>query len=410
MNYWAVIRQALTISGSRLVALSMVSVDLMILGRFSMSETADFALAVQYSQLFIVLALALTVGVNIAFNLRRAASESLARSISGYALFVGVGLFLISVPVGCYVDMTENARWSYFVLALGILPTTAYVALCAMVETSGGASWVFKLTAGAAVANAMLDFLFIRLGLGSPAVAVAVATTAVRLLLLACMIQGCVTKYRIGIAPIADRAEWMNLFSYGRSEAVVGLIFTGGMSLLFAYAQARSQEKAVALLAIGINFLNIASVLYVGMTRAVANAASVSTQRILVDMRGLACFGLLYVAAGSVALYAASPLFSWLYLGAHSAELLRIFFVAIWVVAFDGAAMLFITLLRLLDWRTGPPLLRLALILVGVPLAVGAFDPSTIQPVFKGLLAGNIVAAISSGMLLLYAVSTQIRK
>ena len=146
----------------------MVSVDLMILSRFSLNETADFALAVQYSQVFIVLALALTVGLNIAFNLRRAASEALARSISGYALFVGAGLFLVSVPVGFYVEMTENARWTYFVLALGILPTTAYVALCAMVETSGGASWIFKLTAGAAVANAMLDLLFIRLGWDLP--------------------------------------------------------------------------------------------------------------------------------------------------------------------------------------------------------------------------------------------------
>ena len=199
----------------------------------------------------------------------------------------------------------------------------------------------------------------------------------------------------------------MNLFRYGRSEAVVGLIFTGGMSLLFAYAQARSHEKAVALLAIGINFLNIASVLYVGMTRAVANAASVSTQGMLAHMWGLACFGLLYVAAGSAALYAASPLFSWLYLGANSAELLSVFFVAIGVVAFDGAAMLFITLLRLLDWRTGPPVLRLALIVVGVPLAVGAFDPSTVQPVFKGLLVGNIVAAFLSGILFLYAVFTR---
>lgn len=410
MNYWEVIRQSLTISGSRLVALSMVSLDLMILGRFSLSETADFALAVQFSQIYIVLALGLTVGVNIAFNLRKPHSKTIAGSIVGYALLAGVLLFLMSIPMAFFVEMSENARDSYYALAVGIAPTTIYIALCAMIEASGGAGGVFRLTVGAAVANAVLDLLLINVGLFSPAVAVAVATTVVRLLLLACVLYGCVATHRISIAPIFNRIEWKDLFSYGRSEALVGLIFTGGMAFLFAYASARGNEGLVALLAIGINFLNIASVIYIGMTRAVANVASALPYRILIELKGLTIFGLSYVVLSGAILYVASPLLSWLYLGQVSRELLGIFFLAIWVVAFDGLAMLFITLLRLLDWRAGPPLLRLALIIVGVPISLGWFDPSAIQPVFKGLLIGNGVAAVLAAAVLLYAVVDRTRK
>lgn len=410
MNYWEVIRQSLTISGSRLVALSMVSLDLMILNRFSLSETADFALAVQFSQIYIVLALGLTVGVNIAFNLRKPHSKTITGSIVGYALLAGILLFVMSIAMAFVVEMSENARDSYYALAVGIAPTTIYIALCAMIEASGGAGWVFRLTVGAAVANALLDLLLINVGLSSPAVAVAFATTVVRLLLLACVLYGCVATYRISIAPVFDRIEWKDLFSYGRSEALVGLIFTGGMSFLFAYVSARGNEGLVALLAIGINFLNIASVIYIGMTRAVANVASALPHRILTDLKGLAIFGLSYVVLSGAILYVASPLLSWLYLGQVSLELLSIFFVAIWVVAFDGLAMLFVTLLRLLDWRAGPPLLRLALIVVGVPFSIGWFDPLAIQPVFKGLLIGNVVAAVLAAAVLLYAVVDRTRK
>lgn len=410
VNYWEVIRQSLIISGSRLVALSMVTLDLMILGRLALDETADFALAVQFSQIYVVLALGLTVGVNIAFNLRKSHSRTVARSVAGYAIFTGFLLFLMSLVMGFFVTMSKNAQLSYFVLTLGIVPTTLYIALCAMIEASGGASWVFKLTIGAAIANAALDLALVHLGLCSPAVAVALATTIVRLLLLGFVIYGCLRIYRISIAPIFDGMEWKDLFSYGRTEALVGLIFTGGVSFLFAYANARGNDAALALLAIGINFLNIASVIYLGMTRAVANVASALTHRISTDLKGLAIFGLAYVLSTTAVLYAASPVLSWLYLGTVSPELLAIFVIAIWVVAFDGAAMLFITLLRLLDWRAGPPMLRLALIVIGVPLAMVWFDPLAMQPVFAGLLMGNIVAALLAGMLLLYAARQRARK
>ncbi|MGE8636644.1 MAG: hypothetical protein ACN6P8_24090, partial [Achromobacter piechaudii] len=322
MNYWEVIRQSLIISGSRLVALSMVTLDLMILGRLALDETADFALAVQFSQIYVVLALGLTVGVNIAFNLRKSHSRTVARSVAGYAVFTGFLLFLMSLVMGFSVTMSKNAQLSYFVLALGIVPTTLYIALCAMIEASGGASWVFKLTIGAAIANAALDLALVHLGLCSPAVAVALATTIVRLLLLGFVIYGCLRIYRISIAPIFDGVEWKDLFSYGRTEALVGLIFTGGVSFLFAYANARGNDAALALLAIGVNFLNIASVIYLGMTRAVANVASALTHRISTDLKGLAIFGLAYVLSTTAVLYAASPVLSWLYLGTVSPELL----------------------------------------------------------------------------------------
>ncbi len=410
MNYWALIRQSLTISGSRLVALSMVSLDLMILGRFSLAETADFALAVQFSQVYIVLGLGLTVGVNIAFNMKKSSSSSIAGSVVGYALLVGSLLFLMSMAMGVAMQVSVNARDSYYALAVGIIPVTIYIALCALIEASGGAGWVFRLTAGAAVVNVILDVFLINLGWSSPAVAVACATTLVRILLLGFVVHGCLVRHRIAIWPNLDLPEWKNLFSYGRSEALVGLIFTGGMSLLFAYVNSRGHEQLVALLAIGINFLNIASVIYIGMTRAVGNAASERSASILGDMKGLAMFGLAYVAISSVGLHVASPLLSWLYLGTISTQLLSIFFLAIWIVAFDGLAMLFITLLRLLDWRAIPPLLRLSLIVVGVPLSLSWFDPAELGPVFNGLLIGNVVAAALAAVLLVHAVADRMRR
>lgn len=392
------------IAGSRLIALSMMTVDLMILGRFSLNETADFALAAQYSQIYIVLAMGLTVGVNIVFNVGKRRSEPVSAAIVGYAVFAGVVLCGLSIVMSCWLDMSANSRLAYYVLAVGIAPTTVFIAVSAMVEASGGSRWVFNLTAAAALANVMLDYLFIHIGLGSPAVAVAAATTLIRLVLLAILIVVFARSYRFSLVPTFNAADWKGLFSYGRSEAFVAVVFTGGISVLFAYTRALTNEDILARLAVGVNFLNIASVTYLGMTRAIANVASEHLQHLTASLKALVVFGVGYVAACSVALYAAKPLLSWVYLGRMEPELIQVFAVAVWVVAFDGLAMLFITLLRLLDWRTGPPLLRLLMIVIGLPLSMAWFDPANIQPVFSGLLIGNLLAAVLSALLLRHAV------
>lgn len=407
MNYRRVLAQALIISGSRLVGLSMMTVDLMILARYSLTETADFALAAQFSQVFIVLAMGLTIGVNIVFNARKDSSQIICGAIAGYALLVGVALLLLALAMAFWLDMSANARQAYLVLALGVAPTAVMLAISAMAEASGRAGWVFKLTAGAALINGALDYLFIHVGLVAPAVAVAAATTAIRLVSLVILIKGFRRTHPLPLAPIFNWAAWKELLDYGRAEAIVRLVFTAGMSFLFARISALALDTVVAQFAIGINFLNIASVIYMGMTRAIANIGSEPAHRLTDSFRGLIIFGTGFIAACSLLLYAAAPLLSWLYAGRADPALIGVFAIGVWVVAFDGLAMLFITFLRLLRWKTGPPLLRLSLVVIGVPLSLMWFEPGNIEPVFKGLMAGTLAAALCLALVLQYAITRQ---
>lgn len=407
MDYRRILAQSLTISGSRLVGLSMMTVDLMILGRYSATETADFALAAQYSQMFNALSMGLTIGVNIVFNARRRSSKTIAGAIAGYALLVGAALLLLALAMAFWLGMSANARQAYVVLALAVAPGTVMIAVSAMIEASGRAGWIFKLTVGAALSNAVLDYLFIHAGFGTPAVAVAAATASIRIVSLLILINGFARTYNMSLKPVFSWAEWKELFGYGRAEAFVGLAFTSGMSTLFARISVLAADAVVAQLAVGINFLNMASVIYMGMIRAIANVASERRQDITESFRGLVAFGAGYIAACSVLLAAAAPLLTWVYTGRVDPALIEIFFIAVWVVGFDELAKLFITLLRLLGWKTGPPLLRLSLIVIGVPLSLAWFDSTDLQLVFKGLMVGTLVAAVLSALTLRYAITRQ---
>lgn len=128
-----IVKQVLTIAATLLVALTMISADLAILARYSISERADFTLISQYLQIAVILATTLNIGVNIHFNFHKT-KPCIVSNILGYAAFIRVLLLLISLLFLLVLDLSTTRAAMFVILTLGLLLLSLYMACCSLLE------------------------------------------------------------------------------------------------------------------------------------------------------------------------------------------------------------------------------------------------------------------------------------
>ncbi|GGY16454.1 hypothetical protein GCM10011289_19650 [Paludibacterium paludis] len=392
MNHPAILRQALTISASRLISLSMASTDLMVLGRMAWRDASDFALASQWAQVFVVLAVTLNVGVVLVYRAGRVVDSRLAGRIAAYALAVGGALCLASLALPSMAGFSSSARAIYLVLAAGLVPMTLHIACCHLLEAEGFAPLVLCATAALACLNGVLDVVFVACDAVPSGIAVALSTTVVR---VAGMVLGCaLVASRLGIRCKPDWSADTSkaLFGYGRSEAATGLAFTGGLALLCTALAAQSGQASFARFGIALNFMNTVSILFTGFSLSLTQYFAKRMPPWQDRVAGVLALSLVYIVAWIAVLLPSCGLVARWYLGRADGALAGLFAAGLVVVMLDGMAQILIGLLRLAGQVAVPPMFRLSMVVFGIPLSLLGFDGENFGWVMAGLAFGNAVA------------------
>ena len=388
------LKRALVISATRFVALSLAMVDMVMLGHTNIMAVEDYTLASQVIQVFVILAVVLSIGINIVIGQNKDTARQTAQEILGYSVCLGGVLLLISLIVGQFFDASNNATQSYFLLSVSIFPLAIYVGICNILEAQGLEKKVLGVTIASAIANAFFNYVAIS-NIESASVAVSMSTLAIRLLILVPVIY-LGLKHALIAQPKISKEKIGTLVNFGRTEAVTSVFFTGGISILvLTFANLYSQEQT-AHLGFALNFMNSFSVLYVGLVISLSISLS-QMDKTDDEPYSMLTLTLSYILVSALGLVALADTISQIYTPNATNDLVEALKLSVAVIAIDGIALVFISWLRVRGFSQLPPLFRLAMIFIGLPGAFffSAFDQPVLNVVFfMGL--GNLIAALAS--------------
>lgn len=388
------LKRALVISATRFVALSLAMVDMVMLGHTNIMAVEDYTLASQVIQVFVILAVVLSIGINIVIGQNKDTARQTAQEILGYSVCLGGVLLLISLIVGQFFDASNNATQSYFLLSVSIFPLAIYVGICNILEAQGLEKKVLGVTIASAIANAFFNYVAIS-NIESASVAVSMSTLAIRLLILVPVIY-LGLKHALIAQPKISKEKIGILVNFGRTEAVTSVFFTGGISILvLTFANLYSQEQT-AHLGFALNFMNSFSVLYVGLVISLSISLS-QMDKTDDEPYSMLTLTLSYILVSALGLVALADTISQIYTPNATNDLVEALKLSVAVIAIDGIALVFISWLRVRGFSQLPPLFRLAMIFIGLPGAFffSAFDHPVLNVVFfMGL--GNLIAALAS--------------
>ncbi|ENM5855601.1 hypothetical protein NTE09_003633 [Vibrio mimicus] len=396
------LKRAFVISATRFVALSLAMVDMVMLGHTNMMAVEDYTLASQVIQVFVILAVVLSIGINIVIGQSKDTARQTAQEILGYSVCLGGVLLFISLIVGQCFDASNHATQSYFLLSISIFPLAIYVGVCNILEAQGLEKKVLGVTIASAIANVVFNYVAIS-NIENASVAVSMSTLAIRILILVPVIY-LGLKHSLIAQPKINKEKIGILVNFGRTEALTSVFFTGGISILvLIFANLNSQEQT-AYLGFALNFMNSFSVLYVGLVISLSISLS-QMDKTDGEPYSMLTLTLSYILVSALGLVVLADTISQIYTPNATNELVEALKLSVAVIAIDGIALVFISWLRVRGFSQLPPLFRLAMIFIGLPGAffITIFDHPVLNVVFfMGL--GNLIAALASMLYFMFRI------
>ncbi|EPP22584.1 MATE family efflux transporter [Vibrio fluvialis] len=396
------LKRALVISATRFVALSLAMVDMVMLGHTNMMAVEDYTLASQVIQVFVILAVVLSIGINIVIGQNKDTARQTAQEILGYSVCLGGVLLFISLIVGQFFDASNHATQSYFLLSASIFPLAIYIGVCNILETQGLEKKVLGVTIASAIANVVFNYIAIS-NIENASVAVSMSTLAIRILILVPVIY-LGLKHALIAQPKINKEKIGMLVNFGRTEALTSVFFTGGISILvLTFSNLYSQEQT-AYLGFALNFMNSFSVLYVGLVISLSISLS-QMDKTDDEPYSMLTLTLSYILVSALGLVVLADTISQIYTPNATNELVEALKLSVAVIAIDGIALVFISWLRVRGFSQLPPLFRLAMIFIGLPgaLFINTFDHPVLNVVFfMGL--GNLIAALASMLYFMFRI------
>lgn len=388
MNY-GFFRRAIIISLTRFAALSLALADMIMLGHQSNYAVHAYTVASQIIQIFVILSVALSIGINIVIGRSRKDRGEKIRNTVQYSCFLSCILFASSLLGTFLVLADRSATASYLILSISILPLCLYVGFSSILETVGLEKKVLYVTLLASALNITLNYWLIY-SIVDSALAVSISTLLVRTIaLLAAII---LMKYSgLSIKPLYSKPVSWNLFQLGRPEALMSILFTGGISLLVLQVSRVYSVDSTAFFGISLNFMNTFSVVFVGIAVSLAIVLSQERQNLKGSLN-LIKPSIIYITAVSIILIYCSSFMTIVYTGSINADLALYLNLSVFVIAFHGIAGVFISALRVNGHSQIPPFFMLTLIFVGIPM-------SFIIEIYSDPLA-NIIIFMAIGNLL----------
>ena len=386
-----VLQQGFIISGSRLIALSMPMIDMMMLGRGSNENIANFTVANQMIQIFVILIISLSVGINILISKKQTRTQDVYSTI-GYSSLIGLLLTVSALIIG-YISLRENsAKDVYDILAIGLLPLAIFVAFSAILESKGFSKTVLIMTIFMSMANTLLNYLFINNLITPPSESVALSTKVLRHLF--CAIIFFIAYKKVGIITKIKFSKKINLelFRFGKSEAITSFFFTGSIAYLFYHLSTITSGDDIANLGIIFNFINTAFILFVGFSISLTIYLSKKDYVCNEDIKSSFALSFLYMSVISFALCYFSEEIAYLYKGDITNSLSEDIKLSILIVGIDGLAISLISVLRVKGYAVLPPLFRLSFVIIGIPAALLTYSKYGNQGIILSLAFANAIA------------------
>ncbi|MDO4223841.1 MAG: hypothetical protein Q4D05_07435, partial [Acinetobacter sp.] len=183
---------------------------------------------------------------------------------------------------------------------------------------------------------------------------------------------------------------------FGRSDLATNLIFAVGFALLFFYLNANYTEQVMSYFGISLNIINLAFVFYIGFSSALSiHLSKGMNYNHALFIPVLNRFIFTFVIKSLMISLLFSPIFIGLYFGEFSYFYLLVVCLSLFIAAFDGLSVAFIARLRVMGYVKYPPLFRLLLIFIGMPLAIYLLPMLGVVGILIAFASINFIIAMS---------------
>lgn len=394
----ALMKRTIILAGSRLLALSMPLIDYIVVGYFNNTEIALHALATQFIQIAIVIVVTSAVGINFIAGRDNTDRELVSSCAFGYVFYMGVCAALIFLLTGCF----SHSGWRLAiiaVLALGIPFSAGYVASSAILETNGYERKILKISLISAVLNLLIDVLLVSL-LAHPAMLVAIGTTLIRSVQFVMSFFLVKTLMGFYLRPVVSKSITAELFRLSLSDTITSVFFITSIYLALSFISRHFADGAVASIGIALNQMNIIAVICVSFCISyIIQTTKKERLKIRLEAHSIK-LAVIFFSTLSLILVVVNPLISRLYnLSASIDNLTTYMLMAIIIVILDGIAIFINSHLRCCGFKIIPPLFRLSLVFIGIPL--GCFLSLVMKKadyLLLGMVVGNLLSLILSGV------------
>lgn len=391
-----IIKRAVIISGSRLLALSMPIISFIILGYFNANEIALHTLATQLIQIAIVVLVMSGVGINFIMGGSNLDKEKLSRCSFGYLFCIGfLCFFIISVYgfgycSGIFLDIV-------IILAIGIPFTAGYVANSAILESVGHEGKIFSVSLITSVLNVLVS-LPLAFNFPHPAMMVALCTTIIRVSQLFLSMYYIKKYLGFYIKPMMNENVSKDLFKLSISDVITSLAFITSIYFGVVFIKNNFDSSSVAALGVSLSHMNIMSVICISFCVSYIIQLSNATSAFFrVGKRHLklafSFFTMLFLF-----LILLNPFFSFIYNASGSIIGVESFLLlSILVILVDGIAIFINSHLRLNGFRIIPPLFRLTFVFVGIPVGcLLSVQMKDAKYLLVGMVIGNAMSLVLS--------------
>ncbi|OOS22924.1 MATE family efflux transporter [Moraxella pluranimalium] len=401
-----IVKQSILIGLTKLIALSMPMIDLVMLAHWSTVDAlSDYSFITHLVQIFVVMTLALSIGVPIFFNQSENQKSAIRRCLA-YALVMSV-LIVPLITVFFYAldwvnHFNQIQTYTYFSLVAGIVTLPTYVVISHVLDAMGQSKKMIYLTAILSIVNLLINYYYIFIADIQEQLGVAIATSAVRVLGLIIILLWLLRLFGSSVLiPKFDKKSLLSLMRLGRSDLVTGMAFSGGFALLSFYLSANYSSKLVGEFGILLNIINIVFVFYIGFAAALSiHLSKHPSQKHELLTADWDYFILKSIAKSFIVGLLVSPIVTLVYFYPMFADKLVIVGLAITIAVLDGLAIALISRLRVVGYAKYPPLTRLMLILFGIPLGVCLLPHMDILGVLLAFALANGLVAL---VLILYS-------
>lgn len=386
-------QKMLTISLSRLLALSLGFIDIVMLGRQGYQSTEIYTIASQSIHIFVILCINLQLGIFILVDKKSIDLKHHVQNIVHYAMSLGVVLSLLSL-LGMFFIHDAAVMVSYLLLAMSLLPLALYICFINILETIGLEKTVFYLVLLSAMANFVAnDFLIHHMD--ESAIAVSLSTLLIRCFIMVPVIY-LIKQQNFNIKPIYSQQMNTLLFQNGMSTAITSIFFTGGIALLVGLVAQLNRHELTAYLGFLLNYMNTFSIIFVGITTSLTISCS-EMQKNPSQCLSLIKFAVIMVMFYSLGMFFLSAYVSVIYTNDFDFRLNEYLKLSTFVMALDGLSMIFIAYLIVFGHKRMPPLFRLLFVFIGVPFPfIITFEQDMILNILFFMAIGHCMSLVLS--------------
>lgn len=392
IKYKQILSQTILISMSRLILLIIPTLCLSVISQNDILQVSSYTLSSQYIQILIIILISLNIGSNIII----VKSENNPEVVNKIIFFMFILSILLS-GIFSIIIFDEDINLLNRLLLLGIPFLSISLVFSSAFEASNKTSLSVYISIISLALTLLGIYVIENYFIDNLDFYVCLLITTIRIF-----------QFLIGVF-FMKRTFWLNkikflydfnlikkMMSFGISEMIMSILFTGSIFFSFFYLNRIGID--ITYLSISFNYKSVVSIFFISYC--ISYSIYLSKDKKIIISKDIFLLSLYLYFIIYLIMYFSTNITSRLYSIYNYQILSEYLYISYWIILFDGIGLFLIFHLRVNDIKVVPPLFRLVFVFIGVPIGILLSRLNNDNYYYLvGILLGNLAFSI---MIIIY--------